>query len=178
MVNISASAMTRQEMAGMPALASAYTSASASAAPAATLEPFWLRALLIGVALTFLTLFLFVPLIEVFFEALKKGWDVYLTAISEPDAVAAIRLTLITAIIAVPANLVFGVAAAWTIAKFEFRGKNILLTLIDLPFSVSPIISGLIYVLIFGAHTRYQDIIRRSRHRPGDHVRHLSVCGP
>src|ERR1700693_5064881 len=149
--NISASAMTPQEMAGVPASASVSVSAYASAAPAATLEPFWIRALLIGVALTFLTLFLFVPLIEVFFEALKKGWDVYLTAISEPDAVAAIRLTLITALIAVPANLVFGVAAAWTIAKFEFRGKNILLTLIDLPFSVSPIISGLIYVLIFGA---------------------------
>ncbi|HWZ47866.1 MAG TPA: sulfate/thiosulfate ABC transporter permease CysW, partial [Herbaspirillum sp.] len=106
-------------MVGAPASASA--SAYTSAAPAATLEPFWIRALLIGVALTFLTLFLFVPLIEVFFEALKKGWDVYLTAISEPDAVSAIRLTLITALIAVPANLVFGVAAAWTIAKFEFR---------------------------------------------------------
>jgi sulfate transport system permease protein len=119
--------------------------------PAATLEPFWIRATLIGIALTFLTLFLFVPLIAVFYEALKKGWDVYLNAISEPDAWSAIRLTLITAAIAVPANLVFGVAAAWTIAKFEFRGKSVLLTLIDLPFSVSPIISGLIYVLIFGA---------------------------
>jgi sulfate transport system permease protein len=119
--------------------------------PAATLEPFWMRALLIGIALAFLTLFLFVPLVAVFYEALKKGWDVYLTAISEPDAWSAIKLTLMTAAIAVPANLVFGVAAAWTIAKFEFRGKNILLTLIDLPFSVSPIISGLIYVLIFGA---------------------------
>ncbi|MDB5989453.1 MAG: cysW [Herbaspirillum sp.] len=148
--NISASAMTQQEI-GAPASTSVSVYTSTSATPAATLEPFWIRALLIGVALTFLTLFLFVPLIEVFFAALKKGWDVYLTAISEPDAVSAIQLTLITAIIAVPANLVFGVAAAWTIAKFEFRGKNILLTLIDLPFSVSPIISGLIYVLIFGA---------------------------
>jgi sulfate transport system permease protein len=138
--DISASSMTLKEMVGEPAYA-----------PAPTLEPFWTRALLIGVALAFLTLFLFVPLVAVFYEALKKGWDVYLTAITDPDAVSAIKLTLITALIAVPANLVFGVAAAWTIAKFEFRGKNILLTLIDLPFSVSPIISGLIYVLIFGA---------------------------
>ena len=120
-------------------------------APAATLEPRWVRWLLTALALGFLTLFLFVPLAAVFAEALKKGWDVYLTAVSEPDALAAIRLTLLTAAIAVPLNLVFGVAAAWTIAKFEFRGKSILLTLIDLPFSVSPVISGLIYVLIFGA---------------------------
>ncbi|HEV2612145.1 MAG TPA: sulfate ABC transporter permease subunit CysW [Noviherbaspirillum sp.] len=120
-------------------------------APAATVEPFWVRALLIGVALAFLTLFLFIPLIAVFTEALKKGWDTYITALVEPDAVSAIKLTLLTASIAVPLNLVFGVAAAWCIAKFEFRGKNILLTLIDLPFSVSPVIAGLIYVLLFGA---------------------------
>lgn len=120
-------------------------------APAATLEPVWVRWLLSAIALGFLTLFLFVPLVAVFAEALKKGWDVYLTAITDPDALSAIKLTLITAVIAVPLNLVFGVAAAWTIAKFEFRGKNILLTLIDLPFSVSPVISGLIYVLLFGA---------------------------
>ncbi|MBC7498956.1 MAG: sulfate ABC transporter permease subunit CysW [Herminiimonas sp.] len=120
-------------------------------APAATVDPLWVRALLIGVALLFLTLFLFIPLLAVFAEALKKGWDVYLTAITEADALSAIRLTLITAAIAVPLNLVFGVAAAWTIAKFDFRGKNVLLTLIDLPFSVSPVISGLIFVLLFGA---------------------------
>ncbi|HYD97720.1 MAG TPA: sulfate ABC transporter permease subunit CysW [Noviherbaspirillum sp.] len=120
-------------------------------APAATVEPFWVRALLIGIALSFLTLFLFVPLAAVFSEALRKGWDAYAAAIVEPDAVAAIKLTLLTAAIAVPLNLVFGVAAAWTIAKFDFRGKNVLLTLIDLPFSVSPVISGLIYVLLFGA---------------------------
>jgi sulfate/thiosulfate transport system permease protein len=120
-------------------------------APAATLEPVWVRALLIGVALAFLTLFLFVPLVAVFAQALKKGWDAYLIAVVEPDALSAIKLTLITAAIAVPLNLVFGVAAAWTIAKFDFRGKNVLLTLIDLPFSVSPVISGLIYVLLFGA---------------------------
>ena len=120
-------------------------------APNAILEPLWVRILLIGIALAFLTLFLFVPLAAVFTEALKKGWGVYLSAITEPDAWSAVKLTLITAGIAVPLNLVFGVAAAWTIAKFEFRGKNVLLTLIDLPFSVSPVISGLIYVLIFGA---------------------------
>ncbi len=91
------------------------------------------------------------PLLAVFAEAFKKGWDAYVAAIIEPDAWAAIKLTLLTAAIAVPLNLVFGVAAAWTIAKFEFRGKNVLLTLIDLPFSVSPVISGLIYVLMFGA---------------------------
>jgi sulfate transport system permease protein len=121
------------------------------ALPSATSEPFWVKALLIGIALTFLTLFLFVPLVAVFTEALKKGWSTYLTAITEPDAVSAIKLTLLTASIAVPLNLAFGVSAAWAIAKFEFRGKNVLLTLIDLPFSVSPVISGLIYVLLFGA---------------------------
>ncbi|MBJ7309090.1 sulfate ABC transporter permease subunit CysW [Rugamonas sp. CCM 8940] len=119
-------------------------------APAA-LEPLWVRGVLIGVALTFLTLFLFVPLVAVFAEAFKKGWEAYLAAITEADAISAIKLTLLTAVIAVPLNLVFGVAASWCIAKFEFRGKSILLTLIDLPFSVSPVISGLIYVLMFGA---------------------------
>lgn len=116
----------------------------------ATDEPAWVRRTLIGVALIFLTLFLFVPLISVFYEALKKGTDVYLAAITEPDAVDAIKLTLIAAAIAVPLNLIFGLAAAWAIAKFEFCGKNLLITLIDLPFSVSPVVSGLIYVLIFG----------------------------
>ncbi len=118
---------------------------------AATLEPVWVRATLITIALLFLTLFLFVPVVAVFAEAFKKGWQAYLAAILADDAWSAIQLTLLVAVIAVPLNLVFGVAAAWCIAKFEFRGKNILLTLIDLPFSVSPVISGLIYVLIFGA---------------------------
>ncbi|MFC7288250.1 sulfate ABC transporter permease subunit CysW [Herminiimonas glaciei] len=125
--------------------------ARAPRVPAATLEPTWVRTLLIIVALAFLTLFLFVPLASVFAEALKKGWDAYIAAILEEDAVSAIKLTLLTAAIAVPLNLVFGVAASWCIAKFDFRGKSILLTLIDLPFSVSPVISGLIYVLLFGA---------------------------
>ena len=116
----------------------------------ATEEPAWIRWLLTGIALTFLTLFLFVPLISVFYEAFKKGVDVYLAAIIDPDAVSAIKLTLTVAAIAVPLNLVFGIAAAWAVAKFEFRGKNLLITLIDLPFSVSPVVSGLIYVLVFG----------------------------
>lgn len=120
-------------------------------AQSATVEPVWVRTLLIGVALTFLTLFLFIPLVAVFTEALKKGWDAYIASVVEADALSAIKLTLLVAVIAVPLNLVFGVAAAWSIAKFEFRGKNLLLTLIDLPFSVSPVISGLIYVLLFGA---------------------------
>ncbi|QJQ06753.1 sulfate ABC transporter permease subunit CysW [Undibacterium piscinae] len=128
--------------------------------PAATVEPLWIRVILISAALAFLTLFLFIPLVAVFAEALKKGWQLYLQAIIEPDALSAIRLTLITAAIAVPLNLVFGVAAAWTIAKFEFRGKSILLTLIDLPFSVSPVISGLIYVLLFGAQGWFGEWLR------------------
>ncbi len=115
------------------------------------LEPAWVRYVLIAVALGFLTLFLFVPLAAVFSEALKNGWHTYVDAILDPDALSAIKLTLIAAVIAVPLNLVFGVAASWAIAKFEFRGKSILLTLIDLPFSVSPVIAGLMYVLVFGA---------------------------
>jgi sulfate transport system permease protein len=116
-----------------------------------TLEPRWVRYTLITVALLFLTLFLFVPLVAVFYEALKRGWSTYLEAVIDPDALAAIKLTFIAAGISVPLNLVFGVAASWAIAKFDFRGKSVLLTLIDLPFSVSPVIAGLIYVLLFGA---------------------------
>jgi sulfate transport system permease protein len=103
-------------------------------------------------ALVFLLLFLLLPLAAVFIEALRHGVGAYLAALVEPDALAAIRLTLLTAAIAVPLNLVFGVAASWCIAKFDFHGKTLLLTLIDLPFSVSPVISGLIYVLLFGLH--------------------------
>ena len=111
----------------------------------------WTKWFLIGTALAFLALFLIVPLIVVFAEALKKGLDVCIASILEPDALAAIRLTLITAAVAVPLNLIFGVMAAWAIAKFNFKGKNVLITLIDLPFAVSPVISGLIFVLLFGA---------------------------
>ena len=116
----------------------------------ATSEPIWIRWSLIAITLLFLSLFLFVPLAAVFTEALRKGFDTYITALTDPDALSSIKLTLIAAAIAVPLNLVFGVAAAWAIAKFEFRGKSILITLIDLPFAVSPVIAGLIYVLIFG----------------------------
>ncbi|MDN7668666.1 sulfate ABC transporter permease subunit CysW [Burkholderia vietnamiensis] len=114
-------------------------------------EPRAVRWLLIGVALAFLAFFLVVPLAAVFFEALRKGVGFYLESLADPDAWSAIRLTLTVAVIAVPLNLVFGVCASWAIAKFEFRGKALLTTLIDLPFSVSPVISGLVYVLLFGA---------------------------
>jgi sulfate/thiosulfate transport system permease protein len=107
--------------------------------------------LLIGIALAFLGLFILVPLIAVFSEALKKGFQLYLAALTEPDALAAIKLTLITAAIAVPVNTIFGVVAAWAIAKFNFKGKNILITLIDIPFAVSPVIAGLVFVLLFGS---------------------------
>ena len=115
-------------------------------------EPRAVRYALIGVALAFLLLFLFLPLVVVFTEALRQGVGVYLSAVSEPVALAAIRLTLITAAIVVPCNALFGIAAAWAIAKFDFKGKNLLTTLIDLPFSVSPVIAGMIFALLFGAH--------------------------
>ncbi|MBD3893768.1 sulfate ABC transporter permease subunit CysW [Hydrogenophaga sp.] len=117
-----------------------------------TTESAWVRRTLIGVALGFMFLFLVLPLAAVFTEALRLGWFAYLSAIQEPDAQAAIRLTLLTAAVAVPLNLLFGVAAAWAVAKHEFWGKSFLTTLIDLPFSVSPVVAGLIYVLVFGAH--------------------------
>jgi sulfate/thiosulfate transport system permease protein len=116
-----------------------------------TTEPRLVRWLLTALALGFLTLFLVVPLAAVFVQALEKGVAAYLGAIKEHDAAAAIRLTLTAAAIAVPLNLIFGVAASWAIAKFDFRGKSLVLTLIDLPFAVSPVISGLIFVLLFGA---------------------------
>ena len=103
-------------------------------------------------ALAFLLLFLFLPLLAVFVEALRQGVGAYLAALVEPDAFSAIKLTLLVAAVAVPLNLIFGVAASWCITKFDFRGKQLLLTLIDLPFSVSPVISGMIYVLLFGLH--------------------------
>jgi sulfate transport system permease protein len=119
-------------------------------ARSATTERRRVRIALILVAVAFLVLFLLLPLFAVFSEALRAGLTGYWQAISEPDAVAAIKLTLLVAAIAVPANLIFGLAASWAIAKFEFPGKSILNTLIDLPFSVSPVISGLVYVLLFG----------------------------
>ena len=116
-----------------------------------TTEPRWLRRLLIGAALAFIAFFLLLPLAAVFVEALRHGLDAYLRALREPDALAALKLTLLVAGIAVPLNLVFGVSAAWLISKHDFRGKALLVTLIDLPFSVSPVVSGLVYVLVFGA---------------------------
>ncbi len=106
---------------------------------------------ILGISLLFFAIFLLMPLLAVFVEALRKGWETYAIALTDPDALSAVKLTLLAAVIAVPLNLVFGVAAAWAIAKFEFRGKHFLITLIDLPFSVSPVIAGLIYVLVFGA---------------------------
>lgn len=113
-------------------------------------EPVLVRRLLIGLVVLFLGLFLFLPLFAVFDQALEKGLFAYFSALRDPDSLAAIRLTLLAAAVSVPLNLVFGLAAAWAISKFHFPGKNILITLVDLPFSVSPVISGLIYVLIFG----------------------------
>jgi sulfate transport system permease protein len=128
--------------------------------PDAVGEPPLVRRLLIGGALLFLSMFLFVPLVAVFVQAFAKGWSVYVAALVDDDALSALKLTLVAAVIAVPLNLVFGVAAAWTIAKFDFRGKNVLLTLIDLPFSVSPVIAGLIYVLIFGLQGWFGETLR------------------
>jgi len=113
-------------------------------------EPRFVRLLLIFVAFMFLGFFLLLPLTSVFVEAFKKGWSLYLSSITEPVAVAAIRLTLLTAAIAVSSNMVFGIAAAWAISKFDFPGKSVLITLIDLPFAVSPVISGMVFVLLFG----------------------------
>ena len=113
-------------------------------------ESRWVQWILIAIAMLFLLGFLLLPLLAVFFEALRNGWETYRDAILQPDALAAVRLTLIVAAIAVPLNLVFGIAAAWAISKYEFRGKTLLISLIDLPFSVSPVVAGLVYILIFG----------------------------
>ena len=120
------------------------------ASPAASDSPL-VKWVVIAISLTFFASFLLLPLIAVFVEAFKKGWEVYLKAIVEPDALSAMRLTLLAAAFAVPLNVIFGIAAAWAIAKHDFRGKQFLITLIDLPFSVSPVIAGLVYVLVFGA---------------------------
>ncbi|TKH01303.1 sulfate ABC transporter permease subunit CysW [Peribacillus simplex] len=118
----------------------------------ATKEPRSIQWILISIVLLFLTLFLVVPLIAIFVKAFEKGAEAYFAAIVHPDAVAAIKLTLIVVLITLPLNAIFGVVAAWTITKYDFKGKNFLITLIDLPFSVSPVIAGLIFVLLFGLH--------------------------
>ncbi len=117
----------------------------------ATRDTLLVKRAVLTAGLTYFGLFLLMPLFAVFVEALRKGWVAYFAALAEPDALSAVRLTLLAAVIAVPLNLVFGVAAAWAIAKFDFRGKHLLITFIDLPFSVSPVVAGLIYVLVFGA---------------------------
>ncbi|WP_373741969.1 sulfate ABC transporter permease subunit CysW [Neisseria sp.] len=116
-------------------------------------EPLWLRIALITVALSFLLLMLVVPLAAVFYEALKDGWVLYVKALSDPETLSAVRLTLITAAVVVPVNAVLGIAMAWLLTRFDFRGKQLLTTLLDLPFSVSPVVAGLMFVLLFGAHT-------------------------
>ena len=116
-------------------------------------EPRPLQWLLIGIALLFLAVMLVIPLTAVFAEALKGGWRLYLASLSDPEALSAIKLTLITAAIVVPVNAVLGVAMAWLLTRFDFRGKQLLTTLLDLPFSVSPVVAGLMFVLLFGAHT-------------------------
>jgi sulfate transport system permease protein len=131
-------------------MASIALSSHAASRPRATREPRFVKLAVTLVAVGFLGLFLVVPLVAVFAQALEKGLAAYVAALREPMAVSALRLTLVTAAVAVPLNLVFGVAAAWAIAKFDFPGKNALLTLIDLPFGVSPVISGMIFILLFG----------------------------
>ena len=128
----------------VPAMAPPETASVVAENPAA-------RVVLIAIALVFLALFLVLPLVAVFQQAFAKGLGAYLASFDDADAWAAIQLTLLTAAIAVPFNLVFGIAASWAVAKFDFRGKTLLTTLIDLPFSVSPVVSGLIYILLFGA---------------------------
>ncbi|MDX2259656.1 MAG: sulfate ABC transporter permease subunit CysW [Hyphomicrobiaceae bacterium] len=138
-------------MAGVAAPALGQGGVSRFEANEATRDPAWARAIILTLGLGFFFLFLILPLAAVFVEALRKGWQAYFSALAEPDAVSAMRLTLIAAAISVPLNLVFGVSAAWAIAKFDFPGKQLLITFIDLPFSVSPVVAGLIYVLVFGA---------------------------
>lgn len=128
----------------------------------ATRDPLIVRVLVLTVALGFFAIFLALPLVVVFAEALRKGFETYWAALVDPDAQSAIRLTLLAAAIAVPLNLVFGVSAAWAIAKYQFRGKAFLTTLIDLPFSVSPVIAGLIYVLVFGAQGWFGSWLREN----------------
>ena len=125
-----------------------------------TQDHLFLRLLLTAIAVGVIGLFLLLPLATVFTEALSKGWQAAITALDDPDARSAIRLTLLTAAIAVPMNAVFGIAGSWAIAKFDFRGKQFLTTLIDLPFSISPVVSGLIYVLIFGLQGWFGDSLR------------------
>jgi len=135
----------------MAGAVTAHLSRDAHTRPSHSNEARWVRWVLIGLALLFIALIVLLPLAAIFIEAFKRGVGVYYASITEPDALAALKLTLLAAVIAVPLNTVFGLAAAWTISKFRFKGKQLLITLIDLPFAVSPVIAGLIFVLLFGA---------------------------
>ncbi|WP_338655343.1 sulfate ABC transporter permease subunit CysW [Sporosarcina sp. FSL K6-1540] len=119
----------------------------------------WVRIPLIAIALGFLLLFLVLPLVAIFIKAFEKGAGVYVAAITDPDALSAIKLTLLVAILTVPLNAIFGIAAAWAITKFEFKGKSLLITLIDLPFAISPVIAGLVFVLLFSAHGLFGEFL-------------------
>ena len=130
-----------------------------SASKRATEDPAWVRFLLIGIALTFATVFLLLPLANVLVQALSKGLAPFWNALTHPDTRSAIQLTVTAAAIAVPINVIFGLAASWAIAKFDFRGKSFLITLIDLPFSISPVVSGLMFVLLFGAQGIYGPLL-------------------
>jgi sulfate transport system permease protein len=131
-------------------MAGTITLAPRKAGKPAGSEPAWIKVVLTSIALAFLVLFLIVPLAAVFFEALRAGWPTYAESLKDPDSISAIRLTLVTAAVAVPMNVAFGLAAAWAITKFRFKGKNLLVTLIDLPFAISPVVAGLVFVLLFG----------------------------
>jgi len=138
----------------VPSVANAATSAASlptDVRPKHLTESKGIRILLITIALLFVALVVVLPMVTVIAQAFKKGWDSYAEALADPDALSALRLTLTVALVAVPLNTLFGAAAAWAITKFKFRGKNLLITLIDLPFAVSPVISGLVYILLFGA---------------------------
>jgi sulfate/thiosulfate transport system permease protein len=135
----------------VPSTSQAWSRATRFETSSAAREPALVKWLIIALALGFFVTFLLLPLLVVFGEALRKGWAAYWAAVTAPDAVSAMRLTLLAAAIAVPLNLLFGIAAAWAVAKHDFRGKQVLITLIDLPFSVSPVIAGLVFVLVFGA---------------------------
>ncbi|MEK4711812.1 sulfate ABC transporter permease subunit CysW [Sporosarcina sp. FSL K6-5500] len=124
-----------------------------------TEEQPWVRIPLIAIALGFLLLFLVLPLVAIFIKAFEKGAGVYVAAITDPDALSAIKLTLLVAILTVPLNAIFGIAAAWAITKFEFKGKSLLITLIDLPFAISPVIAGLVFVLLFSAHGLFGEFL-------------------
>src|SRR5690349_5774851 len=170
----------------MAAYIKAKRSGASTASVRGTEESPFFKWLLISIDLLFALVFLLLPLINVFAQALHKGWTVYWQALSDPDSKTAIKLTLLVAAISVPLNVLFGLASAWAIAKFSFRGKSLLNTLIDLPFSVSPVVAGLMVVLVFGIQGEFGAVVFdphikvylcRARHRAGDIVCDISVCG-